>query len=707
MKRFVKGDRGAVSVFLIVLIAPIFFFNAVLIDFARIKLAERESELALKTALDSVMSSFDVKVQDYGLYGMDAGQTSMDTIMQTVIKNNLPQGLDNNSYTYTDTMLESISAAASHTLKEHPVLKQQILEEMKYRAPLELTMGIIDAFTSSKADAMMHGSVAFAREAKKLEKKIEKRQDHIDKLLTAAKSIKEGLDSNLPTYRANLNRIGNETETSLNDKIRNLNQQIGDIERQISFVAMQTSNNPATSASLARQIVALQNEASAKRAEREKWEELLRLLIETKKSMDKLRGKIQKDKESFDKNVQPAMKLDHEIKVQKEQLVSKLRQMNQRDTTDFASVKVYGDAFFNQLKQHVLKVSSAYDRFHSSFNLSSLGQLDSTQLSEMGSLLQKLNEMTSEHQGNQAERKKLEKKAKQNLAEASLRIAKRVTVACVNSGAKYDKVQSYYSAYLPTTDSLVQYPQEIPQDPEEMQEHSAGFSDLLMGSIGDKLLDFRDKLYVDEYGLSKFNHFAYVKKGIVEPNLSKHKLKNQEAEYILYGFNSCEGNLSAASAELFSARFLLRMTEFILDPTNAPLKATPWTFVLGAISYAALHAATDIVELLSPENHPDGVEIMNRPGFDKIMLTYKDYLRLFMLIHGNETKMMARMQALIQLNTDKDLSKLATYTEGNSQTSVKLWFLPGIIRVLNLTGIASGEVQKNRFHITKSAASSY
>ena len=67
---FIKSD-GSVSVYLIMILLPIFLFNAVLIDLVRFKLAERESDRVVKAAVRSVLAEYQTELRPYGLFGRD------------------------------------------------------------------------------------------------------------------------------------------------------------------------------------------------------------------------------------------------------------------------------------------------------------------------------------------------------------------------------------------------------------------------------------------------------------------------------------------------------------------------------------------------------------------------------------------------------------------------------------------------------------
>lgn len=103
----------------------------------------------------------------------------------------------------------------------------------------------------------------------------------------------------------------------------------------------------------------------------------------------------------------------------------------------------------------------------------------------------------------------------------------------------------------------------------------------------------------------------------------------------------------------------------------------------------------------------EAVELSAKIAAPALSLTYKDYLRVFMLIHSNNTKQMARMQALIELETGKDLMQATTYIQGNAASDIKLWFIPQIMKLLDGSGLLGCKVIGNRCQFISTAAVAY
>ena len=215
----------------------------------------------------------------------------------------------------------------------------------------------------------------------------------------------------------------------------------------------------------------------------------------------------------------------------------------------------------------------------------------------------------------------------------------------------------------------------------------------------------RNELYVNEFALTKFNYRTYglEKDPAGQPKLSNelvnpgsHKLANQEVEYLLYGFSSCMANISSAYAEMFAFRMAIRTVEALLDPKKELLGiGSPLLVLLAAAAEGALEAFQDMNKLTKGE----AVELSAKITTSALSLTYKDYLRIFLLLHSNNTKLMARMQALIELETGKDLVQETTYIQGNGSSEVRLWFIPQIMKLLDGTGLLGCKVQGNQVSV--------
>ena|GEM_PF-3671599 len=130
MSKFFHSEKGSVSLFLLMIIVSLFIFHAILIDYSRILLAKKQTEDALLIGLRSVLSSYDIHLQEkYGLFGL--GHADGEKILRDVIQKNLAPSAKTFQFVQHYVQEGSIKLEGKHYLGFHPVYKHQILEMMK------------------------------------------------------------------------------------------------------------------------------------------------------------------------------------------------------------------------------------------------------------------------------------------------------------------------------------------------------------------------------------------------------------------------------------------------------------------------------------------------------------------------------------------------------------------------------------------------
>ena len=150
------NQKGTITIYLIIVFLSIVILAGAAIDGARIMAAENDVENALKTAGRSVMADYDADLAgEYGIFGLE-------TI-------NKEQNIKENLYKYLTVNLiekhkklrfikyeidkESIEFKSLNNLSNDETIKKEIVEYMKYRAPLSITERIIDSIRASKLSA--------------------------------------------------------------------------------------------------------------------------------------------------------------------------------------------------------------------------------------------------------------------------------------------------------------------------------------------------------------------------------------------------------------------------------------------------------------------------------------------------------------------------------------------------------------------------
>ncbi len=704
-RRFIRvfsSDRGAVSVYFAVIVAAIFFFNAVLIDFARIKLAEKQSEHAVKAAVRSVLSAYQPEVQTYGLYGLGVDKEQEDGIFTKVMGENVSSGL----------RMENGSAVVTNLLPlgDHRVFEQQVLEEMKYRAPIEFTIGVIDKFSAESPNIQrMH---TFTQEAVKVDKLIKQRENELDDAWKQVEMLYGLLEEKHAAYAKTLREMGELAEAIGSARADEVDRKMDSVRRELRSVSGDPDNR---------------GKASALRAELSRLRELLskirtyeQLAAEMKSDTEKAVGEAEALAEGIGSLLNKAADTEQRIVREIGEIKGKLEggegPSGNRPEDVFSSIKIRGGDYYRGYHAEMSQIAALFVSFAGKVR---------TQLPDSLSGLESANELyyaranpwfaarQSENsqrksENNDIERMKEEQRGKaQHYMDKALNDVQKWTSGCADSDAgQYAKLAgkeglfSHYSRFNDIKET---------GDPGNPSEIHGSAKDLgiyglsLANELMSKLDTVMNELYINEYALTKFNYATLGKGSMQSAELSRpadHPLKNQEAEYVLYGLSSCRSNIFAAYAELFMFRLSLRTVETLSDPKKAAA-GSPMLVFLIALAEAAGKAYADMGELAEGK----AVPLMERTA--AIKLHYKDYLRLFLLLHGNNPNIMARMQALIQLNTGHDLTQTPTYVQGTANTSIRLWFIPSLIRLLHAGGVVDGTVSGARYYMSKTASSAY
>ncbi len=150
IKRLFFKDNGSVSIYAIMIILPIFLLNALLIDTLRILSAERQIDSAMETALRSTMSQFSSDLAGVGLFaygGEDAGADFTTYMNNQFYSSSDLSGTQNLSRpTITNA---TASFDTSRNLVDYNVFRHQIVESMKYQAPVQMGTDLFELLTNN------------------------------------------------------------------------------------------------------------------------------------------------------------------------------------------------------------------------------------------------------------------------------------------------------------------------------------------------------------------------------------------------------------------------------------------------------------------------------------------------------------------------------------------------------------------------------
>lgn len=175
MKKNTKRCRGAVSVFLTLVLVPCIIITCAFGDVSRVQLSRAGAASAADLALYSLMADYDVDLKEY--YGLVASCQNIDEFyaktatyfsgmmdakgvsgegselfteyLKSLLKSGDGKGAVADFLQVEITEVAEVSAAANAQLGENPALIEDgIVEFMKYRGPVSLVTRVIDRFTS-------------------------------------------------------------------------------------------------------------------------------------------------------------------------------------------------------------------------------------------------------------------------------------------------------------------------------------------------------------------------------------------------------------------------------------------------------------------------------------------------------------------------------------------------------------------------------
>lgn len=176
MYDFMYKNKGAISVFLVIVLVPMLVLSSVFVDMSRINLAKSVAESSGELSLNTALTSYDAVLKD--MYGLFATAQDTDDLFES-LEDYYRQSIESagvsspDAKKYTDQMMNylkgfvaaetgtddllnmnltsfEVTKSTDGSLANPAILKAQIVEFMKYRAPIGLGTEIFDAFGTLK-----------------------------------------------------------------------------------------------------------------------------------------------------------------------------------------------------------------------------------------------------------------------------------------------------------------------------------------------------------------------------------------------------------------------------------------------------------------------------------------------------------------------------------------------------------------------------
>lgn len=548
VKNFWKDENGAVTLFLLIILVAVFMFNAVLIDSARIMVAVRQTEHAAQAGVRSVLSNYNVNLLEYGLYGTDRSQA--ETIFEKVVTNNLsPQDDDYMNYLGLDIWEDDrnytiVDFPETGMLASVPVFKQQVLEDMKYKASIQLIADIVDSggedgesnldklnFNMSEQLSKDEKFMDIANELQGMKEKRDRTldslykdfQDIADDLIGVAQSDIDSSESETPR-----------TDEELAERREKLDSIQEDIDRALKDLARARKENGNMNATIDANLTLL-----AEYSDRPK-----------------------------DILLQEVFFSEYEVQLKK------MKSMCSRSSLTQSNIDSINQMLSERADQEQARKTAQYN---------SQNAIDEA-LAQAGSDKEydasNVNEIAQNSTGSDGKKDEAKQKAFEDLREG---LSERYKVFS-------DQQETYSSNNEEAAQAAV-------------NKTNQNFKNGILAMF----IKGRDAFYINEYALMYFNCHTTQNSGEdrLSKLRSKHDIYNEEVEYIIYGINTVNANFLAAGAEIYGIRLALHMS---VGLRKFKYLADPKLIFLAAATYAAIMAAKDEHDLIHGETvdlYPD------------------------------------------------------------------------------------------------------
>ncbi|WP_027093195.1 hypothetical protein [Cohnella thermotolerans] len=754
-----RRREGSVSVYFIAVTAGFVLFTGLLIDFARIAAFRKQAELSVKSGARSVLSAFDPEL--YGRYGLFArGGDPADELFRRTLEGNV-EPRDGDSFRPLDVEWSDAGVLESRPLGSHDVFRRQVLEEMKYKAPIDLSLELASRF-KGLAPALQEAKASVdALEA--MRQAYDKREAALDEALDnqrkAGKTLAEALDALVPSPPVSMTgaktagRANHLPDAALmyedyvqkresdarraaehSRAVQAWEQRKSQAEqegREFSEpapsggspqYAKQTSAYEKSVKEMGRQLQAKPDPSLAEAAEAlMQAKERLAEAEDANRDMQRIAEEAEAESNGPGSSASAGEDVDPEASIgdDKADTVRQLRQSAKELVLEASFFAEYERELDEQGRGGEEKTAKAAELAPLLLSVpgssglskelrSGIGELQSleaeyrSKYGSGGTVIARREEAFAAHRSGDGERKRLESEADKEWSGASALLGAFTGRAGSDDDNKaFERLRSLAEENLKWNEAEAEKTEDagLHSGPEAARDASMTQAGDWLHSLAEAAAGQRDSLYFAEYAAARFAHAepSEVKAVLNGDGDEALDAAHQQLEYVLYGFGSPSGNLAAAYGEIFAFRLAIRTMEGLIECRKY---GHPLVVLAAALLYAVQHAIADLNQLLAEGKIP-----LSR--YAKADTYYIDYLRIFLLLHGDSSARIARSIAVMEAETGLSFQRTYTYVSGEGTASLGLWFFPGLTKVLGQAGNWGGVVRDGRYEVTCKAEDAY
>ncbi len=685
-----QKTKGAITVFLCIVLSAVFLVIGTFTDGARLRLAHSHVQRANKSALSSVLANYNNELKDeYGLFGVYIDDDSILETFEEYFRKNL--GIVGEGKSMYDFCIENIKIANSYSLESNDVFEKQIMEFMKYRAPFELATELVEKVKGIKN--ISKGSDVYSRKIQ-----TDKQAAEIGEIqLLLENQTKRINESNLPV------RL-----TELKDEIKNQNEVLK--EKKISIQNLETAFSIETDIKKKQDIGRLLQKAQEEiQGINNTINSIKNSILERVNEFKALNSEAITEVTAIeDKKKVLCKRIDGEIKQLEENLegIQELEISYKNSMNEMKSMVVQDNSesllgSFNQNIQNCDKILNSVDKEEDFLN--SLNKLPTTNIAE--------------YSFSKAPASYSKDKDNRKLATEALKVA-------FETDEDLKKIPEDMMKYLPSQKSGFKEDAEARSwDSMDFEDESCAVDNLNYIAGKDNILSdivekISEELFFNEYIMGTFKHGVPILKGQTEKDAynlrSKDKSKktsfftNFEVEYVINGNKDEAVNSMLTKSEIMAIRLISNVLHIYADSSKtarvtslaAALSAwcaglsTPLIQTMLIFSWATFESLYDISILEKGGEIPlfktndqwmtdisgtVGKKNSNKANNDILCLCYHDYLKILLLTMNNDKKL-TRVQDLVQLNKSVTspgflLEDCKVFFKADTEVSIKNLFV--------------------------------
>lgn len=712
----IRDEKGAITIYLTIIFLAVLALVGGLVDGARIRVGETQVGRATESAIMSSLAGYYGPLkEDYGLFSL--GYPDEDTLrndLEDYLKKNLIPQFDQEvkvqdeesgfidlfQYKLDDMELERV-----HNLTENIVLENQIIEFMKFRAPIELVDYIRDHSIIDKLEQVKK----ISNTSKVINKKIDF-DELVGELGLLQNDLSQAIDSLNKGFTDTISIKLMEYEEAGLDYIEDLDRNSADEENP------RRPDDRYKERKFSLLLEALEDRKNLNEDVVDCASRIERLLDKIKTSIEENKRYIKENREDLAKdfldNFEKEIKeLESILKVEGnqsteikkmageninyiEQAISKLRNINNnlenlsagqfieeiRDVED----KLYQD--YNNINYTIKTIREDYDY---------------SNLDDRDKVNKELKKMKEEDEDNK-DYNEISKGMKEKLPsfkDSDGTYPNKIITDTVDTNNWADEIEEIDTEKEYSVGKSGKYKKDDMDSTRDILKDASLFGDAIGGSI----LELRDELYINEYIMGMFTNAVpeLVRSDMKYPTSTKvyrdtitdlqnrHKIddrgayfENGEVEYIIFGREKEKQNIMAMKSSLFGIRTAANLITIYTIPSkvsNAQNIAVSVSTALAATSFgssaalvpviknsilagwAMAESVVDVRYLMEGRSIPavktkdnwitgwDSPNALKKGEEDPLALSYHDYLRLFLLMKSRDSTI-NKLQDLIQLN---------------------------------------------------------